>query len=92
MDEEELVTLPLFHELYADQELAALQTALVASIPPKERGELFELMVLSSNHEARVALLRRLKSELPAPTFAKLTDSLWSILSEAERDRLHAAL
>ena len=92
MAEEELVTLPLFHELYTDEELEALQATLVASIPPQERSELFELIVSSSNHETRVALLRRLRGELPAPAFATLTDSLWSLLPEGEYARLRAAL
>lgn len=92
MAEEELVTLPLFHELYTDPELETLQATLVASIPAKERNEFFELMISSSNHETRVALLRRLQRELPAPAFAALTDPLWSTLSEAEHAALRAAL
>jgi hypothetical protein len=92
MAEEELVTLPLFHELYTDRELETLQTALIESTPPRERGECFRLIIAASDHETRVELLARVRSELPAPAFAALRDSLRGPLSAADYARLLNAL
>lgn len=92
MAEEELVTLPLFHALFTDDELNALQAKLVQSIEPRERAEFFRLIVLASSHEIRVALLTRLRAELPQAAFGALRDSLRGALSDAEYARILAAL
>jgi len=92
MAEEELVTLPLLHELYTDTELAAIQVALVAGIPLAEKMEFFRLMLPASNHEQRVAQLAGLKASMPPPAFDTLAGALPEILPENDVRALLAAI
>jgi hypothetical protein len=92
MAEEELVSLPLFHELYGDAELVAIQERLVAEIPPEERLAFMRLMIPASNHEERLAQLGGLKAAVPPPAFAALLDALQPTLPEGDFARLRAAL
>jgi hypothetical protein len=93
MTEEELVTLPVFHEHYTDSELTALQAQLLAAVPLRERSEFFRLIMAASSHEERMLLLCRLRAELPPPGVVEsLMDSLRGVLAEGDHDRLVAAL
>jgi hypothetical protein len=92
MAEEELVILPLLHALYSDRELAALQTELVAAIPPREKLEFFRLMVPASNHEQRLVQLSGLQANLPPPAFQGMLDALREVLPEGEVHALLARL
>jgi hypothetical protein len=92
MAEEELVTLPLFHLLYSEEELDALQTELVRSIPPRARSDFFRLIILASSHPTRVTMLTRVRAELPAPAFSAMTESLRGDLAERDYLELMAAL
>jgi hemerythrin-like domain-containing protein len=92
MAEEELVILPLFHALYTDDELTAIQTKLVSEIPPREKLEFFRLMLPASNHEQRVIQLAGLKKSLPEPVFQSMVRALYEVLPENDVTTLLAAI
>lgn len=92
MAEEELVTLPLFHALYSDAELTALQGKLVDAIPPREKLEFLRLMLPASNHEARVAQLTGLKATLPDAVFRAVVAVLPEVLPDNDVRALVAAI
>lgn len=92
MAEEELVILPMFHALYTDEELGAIQLKLVAEIPPREKLEFLRLMLPASNHEQRVDQLAGLKRTLPAPAFATLVSALHEVMPENDIRVLLAAI
>lgn len=92
MAEEELVTEPLFHALYTEDELVRLRGELVGAIPQREKLEFLRLMVPASNHEDRVKLLSDLERQLPEPAFAAVVSALRGPLADAEHARLTAAV
>jgi len=92
MAEEELVILPLFHALYSDEELAAIQGKLVSEIPPREKLEFFRLMLPASNHEQRVVQLSGLKRSLPEPAFQAMVRALHEVMPENDVRALLAAI
>jgi hypothetical protein len=55
---------------YADDELQAIEHALVASIPPAEMGAVLRWMIPAMSHPARVAMLSGMRQGAPADVFA----------------------
>ena len=72
MAEEEGVILPLLHRLFTDAELIAMESAIVASLPPEEAMAFMKLMIPAMNRPERVTFLRFVRDTAPPEAFDAL--------------------
>ncbi len=72
MAEEELVTLPLLHQLFSDEELIAIEGAIVASLPADEMVAFLQLAVPAMNGTERLGFMAFVRGGAPAEVFEKL--------------------
>jgi hypothetical protein len=77
---------------YTDAELAAIEHALVASIPPQEMMFALRWMVPFMNPPERAAMLSDMRANAPAPAFAAALDIVRPHLSEQEWAKLTRSL
>ncbi|HEX7111369.1 MAG TPA: hypothetical protein VF216_02915, partial [Mizugakiibacter sp.] len=77
---------------YSDEELLAIEQALVASIPEAKRPRALRLIVPALAHGERVQFLARMREGMPAPAFAGVLAMLMPLLDAREQDKLRAAL
>lgn len=76
---------------YTDDEIQAIEHALVASIPPAEMGAVLRWMIPSTSHTARVGMLSGMRQNAPAAVFegvlaltrAHLSARDWAKLADA---------
>lgn len=93
MAEEELVILPLLHRLFDDEELIAIEAAIVDSIPPQKKIVALQLMVPAMNPAERAAFLAFMRAGAPAGMFEAVLDTaVRPALSAPEFEALELAL
>jgi len=68
-DEEEAVW-PRLCALFSDAEMAGIEAAIVASLPPETAMHCMQLMIPAINPAERAALLGRMKANAPAEAYA----------------------
>jgi hypothetical protein len=69
MAEEELVTLPLLHRLFTDQELMAMEARIVAAIPPERMMVFLQVMLPAMNPAERFGFLSFARGSAPPEAF-----------------------
>jgi len=77
---------------YADDELAAIEHALVASIPPDKMASFLRWMIPALNHAERVTLLRGIAQGAPAEVVEGVLGIARARLSARDWARLESAL
>jgi hypothetical protein len=77
---------------YAGAEIAALERALVASIPPPELATILRWMLPALNHDERTALLADMRAGAPAAVFEGVLALARAHLRPSEWDKLEQAL
>lgn len=90
---EELVTLPLLHQLFSDEELIAIEGAIVASLPGDEMVAFMQLAVPAMNATERLGFMSFVRGGAPAHVFeALLTDAVRPALEEEDYRALELGL
>jgi hypothetical protein len=84
MSEEEEVAQPLFETLYTGEELARIQSGLLAGIGPEEMLAFLRVMAAGASREDRIALLQRMKGLLPKEAFGALLAAVRKAIGEAD--------
>jgi len=69
MAHEELVTLPLLHSLFTDEELMEIEGRIVASLDPEETMAVMQLMLPAMNRTERVGFLTFARQAAPPEAF-----------------------
>ena len=69
MAEEEMVTLPLLHRLFTDEELIAIEGGIVAALPPEKVIAYMQLAIPAMNGPERVRFLAFVRGGAPAEAF-----------------------
>ena len=77
--------------VYSDEELIAIEQAIVASLPPAVMGRMLHWLLPANPHAERVAMLAGMKAVAPRPVFEsaamlarqRLTDTDWLKLADA---------
>ncbi len=69
MAEEEMVILPLLHRLFSDEELIAMEGAIVAALPPEKAMAYMQLAIPAMNGPERVRFLNFVRGGAPAEAF-----------------------
>jgi len=94
MAEEELETLVRLHELFSDDELQAIEAAIIASVPPQERMATLGRFVPVMNRSERINFLSFARASAPPEAFDALMEGAvrpalkpddWRHLSEGLR-------
>lgn len=76
---------------YTDEEIHAIERALVAAIPPEKKALLLHSMVPAVPTRDRVALLKGLRESVPQEVFAGMVASVLPLLDAGARQRLVTA-
>lgn len=92
MNHEETVHNPALWAAYTDEELAAIEAALVASIPPEAMATIAPWMLRFVSHPERVALLAGMRENAPAEAFEGMQGLAASRLAPRDWAKLAAAL
>jgi hypothetical protein len=74
MAREEADTLPVFHALFANPELMAMEGRIIATIPPERLVQYYNLMLPGMNPHERATFLRYVGDAAPPEAFAHLRD------------------
>ena len=77
---------------YADDELLAIDRAIVASLPPDEVAVVMRWFGIGMNHGERVQMLSEIRAAAPAPVFAGLVGLMGTQLAARDREKLARAL
>lgn len=77
---------------YTDAELASIQDALVASIPPQEMMYTLRWLIPFMNPGERTAMMAEMQAMVPAPAFAAALDAVRPHLSRTEWEKLVRSL
>jgi hypothetical protein len=92
MHVEETVHNPVLWAAYGDDELAAIEQAIVASIPPAVMGEALHWFVPALNATERAGMLAEMRQGMPPEAFAGVLDIARRTLSTDEHARLMRTL
>lgn len=90
-DEEERL-MPALWAAFDDDALVRIHHALLASIPPAEKAEVFAWMLPALSAPERAELLAGARASVPPPAFEALRGVARRVLPAAEWDRLEADL
>jgi len=74
LNREEVQASPVLWNAFSDEELAGIQDALVASIPPDEKSEFMKLMLSAMNIDERTEMLVGVRAGAPPEVFAALRE------------------
>jgi len=77
---------------YSDRELAALDGAIVAHVPPAAKAVALRWMMVALNHAERVHMLQNVRRAAPPETFEGLLAIARSHLNGRDWAKLAAAL
>ena len=77
---------------HTDAELMAIHGALLASIKPQEMAVALRWMIPALNHAERVAMLRGMRHDAPAPVFQSVLRIAREHLAPRDWEKLTAAL
>lgn len=91
-DFEECKVMPALDAVMRTDELAAIDAAIVASIPPEQMADSLGLMLPAMNIEDRVELLAGAQAGMPPEVFAGVWALAGSILDAADHEALGARL
>lgn len=72
MAEEEQLMLPILQSLFSDEELMALEDAIVSQIPPEEMLAVAGLMIPAATRTDRIGMLSALRANAPAEAFGAI--------------------
>lgn len=72
MAEEEQLMLPILQSLFTDEELMALEDAIVSQIPPEEMVAVAGLMIPAATRTDRISMLSALRANAPAEAFGAI--------------------
>lgn len=72
MAEEEQLMLPILQSLFSDEELIALEDAILSQIPPEEMIAVTGLIIPAATRTDRVAMLSALRANAPAEAFGAI--------------------
>lgn len=89
---EETANQAVLTNAYSDDELLALEAAIVASIPPQEAGYLQRWIIPGLNALERLALFKRVRAHAPPQAFAGLLALARETLSERDWRKLEQGL
>ena len=92
MDEEETLNNAILWRYYTDEEIRAIEQALVATIPPHKNAETMQWMLPALNHQERHEFLSGVRRAAPAPVFENLLTIAREKLSRSEWNKLQFAL
>ncbi len=76
MAEEEFVCFPLLCQHFSDEELAAIEYAIVQSLSPDMANAFAEIMLAAGNVHERAALLDKLRASMPSSAYEQLFRSV----------------
>jgi len=77
---------------YSDEELMAIEQAIVATIAPEEMAFSMKWMIPALNPAERAALFKGMRAGAPAPVFAGLLQMATEMLDEGDSRKLKMAL
>lgn len=89
---EETANNAILWENYSDAELGSLHERLVSSISPEAMQKTMRWMLPAISHSERVHMMLDIRSKLPSEAFAGVVESLRSLLSHRDYDKLVRAL
>lgn len=93
MEAEETGLLGAMHRLFDDDELRAVEGALIAAIPPARMTGYLRLIVAALSHRERLGMLVGMRAAMPHTVFAQLlTEAIRPALDPGDWARLDAAL
>ncbi|GAB3472998.1 hypothetical protein GCM10027321_46550 [Massilia terrae] len=92
MDHEETEHNAVLWSAYSDAELAALEQAIVAAIPPQDKMLIMRWMLSAMSREERAEKLAEIRAHAPAPVFAATMELAAATLPAAARRKLEADL
>lgn len=92
MDEEETLNNRVLWCHYSDDEIRAIEHALVASIPPDDNAEVMHWMLPALNHQERQDFLGQLRDAAPVEVFNTVLDIARSRLTQLEWYKLETEL
>lgn len=92
MDMEETRHNAVLWDAYSDEEIHAIEGALVASMPAEATMQTMRWMIPSMAHPERVALLDGMRRHAPAEVFRAVMALAESLLSSRDNAKLQAAL
>ncbi len=92
MDEEETGNNRILWEHYSDDEILAIEHALIQSLPPKDNQQSMLWMLPAMNHHERRQLLSGMQSQAPAEVFAGVLDLARECLPATDWQKLELAL
>lgn len=93
MLEEETETLSLLHQLFDDEELAAIEGRIVGSVDPDLMMHFLRIMVPAMNPAERAGMIGGMKAGMPAPVFAAVMQAaIEPVLEPADLRSLKTAL
>lgn len=92
MHEEETENNAVLWRYYTDEELAGIEQAIVATIPPGENAVLMKWMLPALNPAERANLLRGMRAHAPAPVFEGVFGMARQILDARDSEKLLLAL
>lgn len=93
MEVEESALLGAMHRLFDDDELRAVEGALVAAIPPARMTGYLRLIVAALSHPERLGMLTAMRTAMPYTVFAQIvTEAVRPALDPADWARLDAGL
>lgn len=72
MAEEEQLMLPILQSLFTDEELSALEDAIVSQIPPEEMMAVAGLMIPAATRTDRIGMLSAMRANAPAEAFGAI--------------------
>lgn len=85
MLEEETETLSLLHRLFSDEELQAIEMAIIGSVEPDTMLDYLRIMIPAMNPVERIGMLGGMKAGMPQPVFAAVVDAaVKPVLTEAQ--------
>lgn len=79
-------------ETHSDDEIRAIEAAIVASLPPEESGLSLRWMLTAMSAEERAGFLANMRAHAPAEAFAGVLAMLRPLLGERDRRKLDVAL
>ena len=75
MLEEETETLALLHQLFSDNELQAIEMAIIGSVDPEAMLGFLRIMIPAMNPAERIGMLGGMQAAMPQPIFAAVIDA-----------------
>lgn len=92
MHEEETRNNAILWQGYSDDEIRAIEHAIVSSLSPEKNAEVMQWMLPAMNHQERHQFLSGMRREAPQGVFAGVLDIARQTLANAEWNKLQFAL